>query len=249
LNKTIFNTVILVLIWGICLAQGQEEGFELIFNGEDLTGWEGSPAFWSVKEGSITGETTEGNPIPYNQFLIWDGGILENFELRMEVRLSGENNSGIQYRSRHLEEAGDFVVGGYQVDIHPRTEYNGMLYEEKGRGIIAQQGQKVIIDPNGLKWLVGNVGPLVKTDLNQWNEYSVIARGNHLIHKLNGNVTVEVIDHQSSARSLEGVLALQVHQGASMLVQFRNIRLKRFSDAPILEVSDAPVPEDAVRIP
>ena len=89
-----------------------QEGFTPLFNGKDLTGWEGDPDLWSVEDGAITGQTREGQKLPYNKFLIWRGGTLKNFELRMMIWQKG-NNSGIQYRSHEMKQVGPFSVGGY----------------------------------------------------------------------------------------------------------------------------------------
>ena len=43
-------------------AVGAEKGFEKIFDGKTLKGWNGDPKFWSVKDGAITGQTTKENP-------------------------------------------------------------------------------------------------------------------------------------------------------------------------------------------
>ena len=107
-----------------------------LFNGKDLSGWDGNPELWSVKDGVIIGITKADEPLPYNQFLIWRGGKVKNFELRATIRQSG-NNSGIQYRSKELSEVGKWSVGGYQCDIHPTSINNAMVYDERGRGIIA----------------------------------------------------------------------------------------------------------------
>jgi hypothetical protein len=221
----------------------EEPGFTPLFNGKDLSGWEGDPALWSVQDGAITGVTTDGNPLPYNKFLIWRGGTVKNFELHAKVRQTG-NNSGIQYRSRELKEVGPGSVGGYQCDIHPLAVNNAMLYDERGRGIVAMNGQSVIVDEKGAKWLTKQRDP-VTVDVAQWNEYTIIARGNQLTHKLNGQVTVEVIDHQANQRELEGILAFQVHRGPAMRVQIKDVMLMTLPDGGVLSPVDAPVPPDA----
>jgi hypothetical protein len=103
-----------------------------LFNGKDLSGWDGNPESWSVQDGCITGVTTDDKPLPYNQFLIWRGGTVKNFELTAKIKQSG-NNSGIQYRSKELKDVGPFSIGGYQCDIHPDPRNNAMLYDERGR--------------------------------------------------------------------------------------------------------------------
>jgi hypothetical protein len=239
-----------ILLVGTIFAAGGAEGeFRDLFNGRDLTGWEGNPQYWSVQNGLITGRTTEESPLPFNQFLTLQGESLKNFELRMKVRVEGDNNSGIQYRSRLMPERGEYVVGGYQVDIHPKPEYNAMLYEERGRGIIAEAGQKVIIAEDGAKWIVGSTGPVSQAKMSEWNEYSVIVQGNRLVHKLNGKTTVEIVDHQVEIRALEGTIALQIHQGPPMKVQFKDIQLRKLPDGGILSPDSTPIPEDAKRVP
>lgn len=204
-----------------------EPGFKSLFNGHDLTGWDGNPKFWSVRDGAITGQTTAENPTPGNTFLIWRDGALDDFELRLSFRIVG-GNSGIQYRS---QEASKWVVGGYQADFEAGTRYSGILYEERGRGVLADRGKKVVIDAAGKKNDIDSVGDsaaiqaAIKSE--DWNDYVIIAQDNHLVHKINGHVTVDVTDDQATHRSMSGILALQVHAGPPMRVQFKNIRAKR----------------------
>jgi Domain of Unknown Function (DUF1080) len=233
----------LVFLFAVPVPAAEEPGFTPLFNGKDLSGWEGDPALWSVQDGAITGVTTDAALLPYNKFLIWRGGTVKNFELRAKVRQTG-NNSGIQYRSRELNEVGPWSVGGYQCDIHPLAVNNAMLYDERGRGIVAMNGQSVIVDEKGAKWLTKQRDP-VTVDVAEWNEYTIIARGNQLTHQLNGQVTVEIIDHQADQRELEGILAIQVHRGPAMRVQIKDVMLKTLPEGGVLSPADAPVPPDA----
>ncbi|HEY2415318.1 MAG TPA: DUF1080 domain-containing protein [Pirellulaceae bacterium] len=217
-----------------------------LFNGKDLSGWDGNPESWSIQDGCITGVTTNEKPLPYNQFLIWRGGTVKNFELSAKVKQSG-NNSGIQYRSKELKDVGPWSIGGYQCDIHPEARNNAMLYDERGRAIVAQNGQSVIIDKDGTKWITKDSEP-VKVDVAEWNEYTIIARGNHLIHKLNGQVTVDVIDLQESERELEGLLAIQIHRGPAMKVQIKDIVLRELPDGGVLTADEAKIPSDAKKV-
>jgi hypothetical protein len=198
-----------------------------LFNGRDLTGWNGDPRYWRAENGAIVGETTPENPLHQNTFIVWDGGTVENFTLRVDFRLHG-GNSGIQYRSHRLD---GWSAGGYQGDMDAANRYTGMLYEERGRGIIATRGQKVVIEPDGRFNVVGSVGDpdrLAETiDMDDWNTYEITAIDNHLVHKVNGRVTVDVVDDQVEERAASGVLGLQVHTGAPMKVEFRNIILTR----------------------
>jgi|ERR1035437_1038558 hypothetical protein len=212
-----------------------ERGFLSIFNGKDLTGWDGNPKLWSVKEGAITGQTTAENPAKGNTFLIWTNGTVGDFELRCSFKLvpgdkQGFANSGIQYRSKVLDPA-NWVVGGYQADMEAGPTYTGILYEERMRGVLALRGEKVVWDKDNKKQVVGSlgdaaaIGAVVKK--GDWNDYIIIAKGNHLQQFINGQPTIDVVDDCEAKRAISGVLALQLHAGAPMMAQFKNIRIKR----------------------
>lgn len=220
-----------------------QDGFKPLFNGKDLTGWDGNPELWSVEDGCITGKTTGPEQLAYNQFLIWRGGKVKNFELHAKIKQSG-NNTGIQYRSKELPENGKWSIGGYQCDIHPATPNNAMVYEERGRGIIVQNGQGVVIDPEGKRWLASEHEP-VKVDIAQWHEYTVIAQGNHLIHKIDGQVTIDLLDFEESKRSLEGLIAFQIHRGPAMNVQIKDVMLKELPDGGVISFEKSAIPSDA----
>jgi hypothetical protein len=212
-----------------------EEGFVEIFNGSDLTGWEGNPKLWSVKDGAITGQTTAENPTKRNTFLIWTNGTVADFELRCSFKLApGDSkdfaNSGIQYRSKVADPA-NWVVHGYQADMEAGPTYTGILYEEGGRGILAQRGEKVVVGPDGKKQVVGSLGSAAEIGAaikkGDWNDYVIIVKGNHLQQIINGKQTVDVVDEQEAKRAMSGILALQLHAGPPMMAQFKNIRLKK----------------------
>jgi hypothetical protein len=206
-------------------------GFESLFNGKDLSGWKGKEGFWSVQDGAITGETKTRFEGP-NTFLVWQGGEVKNFELHFKYRIYS-GNSGVQYRSKLLKEEA-MQVGGYQADFEAGTQYSGILYDEAGvagkRGKMAERGQKVTWKKDGQK----DVQPLAMTsdELQKkikdkdWNEYVIIADGNHLTHKINGNITAEVIDESPDALT-SGIIAVQVHAGEPMKVQVKDIFLKK----------------------
>ena len=204
-----------------------EEGFKSIFNGKDLTGWRGDTKFWSVQDGALTAKTTPENRLTYNTFLIWEGGQPGDFELRAKFKMVG-GNSGIQYRSKVIDEA-KFVVGGYQADIDATQRYTGILYEEKARGILAQRGMKLTIGADGAKTpaTIGDkdeLGARIKKE--DWNDYTIIAKGNHLQHFINGVLMSETIDNQKDKAATTGVIALQAHVGPPMTVQFKDLRIK-----------------------
>jgi type 1 glutamine amidotransferase len=204
-----------------------ESGFKPIFNGKDLDGWDGNPEFWSVQDGAITGRTTAEKPTQGNTFILWRQGELDDFELRLQYKLV-DGNSGIQYRSADL---GKWVVGGYQGDFEAGDTYSGILYDERGRGILAQRGQKTTVGADGKPQVTGAVGDSAELQKaikkEDWNDYTIVARGNHFQHFINGKQTVDVTDDDPKNREMAGILALQLHAGPPMTVQFRNIRLKR----------------------
>jgi uncharacterized protein (TIGR03067 family) len=217
-----------------------DDGFTSLFNGKDLTGWDGNPALWSAKDGAIVGQTSAENPIKGNTFLIWTNGTVGDFELRYSFKIEPFNdkgfaNSGVQYRSKVLDPKG-WVVGGYQADFEAGKTYSGILYEERmTRGIMAARGEKVVWDKNCEKKVTGSVGSSDEIQASikpgDWNDYVIIAQGNHFQHFINGKQTVDVTDDCESKRAMNGVLALQLHAGQAMKVQFRNLRLRTGSAA------------------
>lgn len=221
------------------------DGFISLFNGRDLSGWDGDPKLWKVENGIVVGTCEGPESLAYNTFLIWRDGKVKDFELRATVRVVGDNNSGIQYRSRELPEVGPWVISGYQCDIHPAIEHTGMTYEEKGRGIFGLNGKDVMLDPQGKRWLLNEHKP-VEIDVSQWNEYTVIARGNHLIHKINGKITSELIDHHAGGRAFEGLLAIQLHRGNPNSVQIKDLRIKPLSEGKIIPFDN--IPQGAIQI-
>ncbi len=201
-----------------------------LFNGKDLTGWKGLD-FWSVEDGCITGRTTKEKPTKGNTFLVYKDEVAD-FELTFKYKIIG-GNSGVQYRSKLTDEKA-FVVAGYQADFEAGKTYSGILYEEKGRGILAQRGQKTVIKegaaPNKPKIEVaGEVGKSAeiqaKIKADDWNDYRIVAKGGHLQHFINGVQTVDVTD-ETALGAKKGILALQLHAGPAMVVQFKDLVLK-----------------------
>src|SRR5690349_12943820 len=114
-------SITLLLQAASTFAADDEKGFKKIFNGKNLTGWDGSPELWSVKDGAITGQTTEEHPAKENTFLIWTNGTVADFELHCSYKIVPNNpagfaNSGIQYRSKVVKPS-YWVVSGYQADM------------------------------------------------------------------------------------------------------------------------------------
>ena len=228
-----------VALWGSSIAYGTTDaGFRSLFNGTDLTGWDGDRDVWSVQDGAITGQTTEQKSLKENTFLVWQGDTPANFELRATFRLVAKNdkhfaNSGIYYRSR-VDEASKQVFG-YQGDMDASLkEYLGAMYEDD-RGTIAKSGERVRVsrvDGKPKIEVTGNTanpmevaGLFAELRAGHWLNYVIIAQGNHIQHYVNGTLTADVTDGDDS-KPKSGVIALQVHHGQAMLVQFKDIRIK-----------------------
>jgi len=214
--------------------QGQrdESGFERIFDGRSLAGWERDPVYWRVEDGVLVGEVTPATLLKQNSFIIWRGGTARDFELKLEYRVSDRGNSGVNYRSEEI--AGQrFALKGYQADIDGPQRYTGQNYEEKGRTFLALRGDISRVDADGKARVVGSVGlkdELAKKVRNgDWNEVHIIARGNVLTHLVNGQVMSVVVDDDAVRRKFDGLLGVQVHVGPPMKIEYRNIRLKRLA--------------------
>lgn len=212
--------ILLFLMWAISPAQA---GWQSLFNGKDLDGWSGDSRLWRVEDGILVGETDDAErKINENSFLIWQGGEPGNFELEFQARVTGNNNSGVQYRSRTLD-ADRWIVAGYQMDLHPKPAYLGMLYEEKGRGIACERGQRVKL---GDTPSTNGTLEVPAVDLAVWNSYRIVAQGYVLRHFVNGRLAAEIQDLQPEKRAAKGVVALQVHAGPAMKAEFKGMRIR-----------------------
>lgn len=216
-------------------------GWVNLFDGKTLRGWDGDPAYWSVEDGAITGKTD--GTLKMNHFLSWKGSTIRNFEIQVKVKISPGGNSGIQYRGEMRPDIGLDIVDGYQCDIvanQPR--YHGMLYEERGRRILSHTGEKVIVAPDGQPWITGTM-EVKNFPPDEWQDFRVLVRGNHHQHWVNGHPTADLIDLDESGRALEGVLAVQVHVGPAMKVQFKDFKIKHLpDDLPLETAADHPIP-------
>jgi len=214
-------------------------GFESIFDGTSLKGWDGDTAFWKAENGTIVGETTPQNPLKENTFLIWRGGEPKNFELKLQFRLNA-GNSGVQIRSAYVTPGtqtqtgkveGKWVLKGYQADIDFDNRWTGQLYEERGRGFLATRGLVSYVPESGRPRVIANLEQapdqlkaLIK--VNDWNQLHLIARGNEIVQILNGAVTSMVVDDDTKNRAAGGLIGFQIHVGPPMKVEFRNVWLK-----------------------
>lgn len=221
-----------------------DAGFRPLFDGRTLAGWETPEArYWTVEDGAITGRITPDQPCTTNQYLVWTGGELADFELKLKSRLNGQGgiNNGFQFRSRLLP---DHDVCGYQVDNNLQTPWLVRLYDEFGRHTLAMRGEHAIIDALGKR----NVIPLVEASgpawfkLEDWHEYHLVCLGTYLALSIDGRLAAQVNDHDPRRAETQGILALQLHSGPPTVVQFKDIRLKVLKPA-------APVPPPAATRP
>jgi hypothetical protein len=223
-------------------APAESDDIKSIFNGTDLTGWDGDSRLWSVKDGVIHGETTDAVKANGNTFLIWKAGRLKDFELRLSFRCNATNNSGIQYRSKHITDGkvrNEWVVRGYQHEIRNENtlpSVSGFIYDEGGltggRGRTCLVGEKAEWIADGKKGSKKVTGTLITADeyaklfkVDEWNDVIIIAKGRHIQHYMNGRLVLDFQDAEKNAL-LEGILALQLHAGKPMFAEFKNIRVK-----------------------
>lgn len=231
--KTHLALMTSLLVPGILLAEEpdvkMEAGFESIFDGT-LKNWEGDPTYWKVENGTLIGEVTPATLLKVNSFIIWRGGELGDFELKLEYRVSAEGNSGINYRSIDVPGV-KFALEGYQDDIDGRDQWSGQNYEERGRKFLAYRGQSVLLKPNQAPEITRELGDRAalqaKVLKNDWNQVHIIAKGNLLQHFTNGVLMAEVRDEDPAKRRLSGLLGMQVHVGPPMTIEYRKIWVKR----------------------
>lgn len=185
-------------------AAAPHEPWTKLFDGQTLDGWSGDADLWSVEHGTIVG-STDGKTIRRNSFLIFQKPY-KNFVLRLKFKLRN-GNSGVQVRSKASQ---GYVASGYQADIADKR-YMGILYEERGRGILAD------VDPE-------KVQPHIKP--GDWNQYVITADGNKLKFELNGYPTIEYTETDAEKGAAEGLIALQLHTGPKMRVEFKDIEIQ-----------------------
>lgn len=246
------SCLVSVLASGGCVSQENpddgDDGFVQIFDGETLDGWDGDPTYWRVEDGALVGEVTPATTLQENSFIIWRGGVTRDFELKVEYRISASGNSGINYRSDGVE-GHPYSLRGYQADLDGENWFTGSTYEERRRRVLARQGDVVVIpqiagaDSLELhtewnRWqptvVTRSLGSSDSLDAHihdgEWNEYHIIAIGNHLRHYVNGVLMSEATDNDPVNRRFEGLLGVQVHWGPTpMKVEYRDFRIKHLN--------------------
>jgi hypothetical protein len=217
------------------------DGWINLFNGKDLTGWEGLEGHWSVVDGAIQCMETKQTSVQSDLILLCSKLNPEkfaNFELRYSWKMvTPTGNSGVQFRSK-IDRPQTLHVGGYQADIDAANTYTGIIYDEAGvagnRGIMSKRGEKTVWDEKNKR----TATPLAKSDaeikkiikpVGQWNDCVVVADGNHIVYSINGQVTTDMTDNSPHACK-SGVIGLQMHQGYTMTIQFKDLKIKMLPD-------------------
>jgi hypothetical protein len=236
-RSTISAVALAMLVFSQARAQiqqpMQETGFQQIFDGT-LKGWDCDPAFWRVEDGIMIAETKPDHMPKQNIFCIWRGGKPADFDLRLQYRLTGQGgNSGVQYRSIERPDVAQWVMQGYQADIDADERYTGQVYEERGRGFLANRGNFTYVGDGQKPALLGSVGDgaelkkFIKS--GDWNDLEVIARGNTIVQMINGHVMAVLIDDDKSKRQMDGLIGIQLHvTRAGEKVEARNVRIKSY---------------------
>ena len=213
-------------------ADGDEPGFRSMFDGKTLEAWEGDLKYWRVADGIMTGEITPETIIKSNTFIIWRGGEPENFELKVDYRITVGGNSGVNYRSvvvpDNVTPSNRFAMRGYQCDIDGQNRYTGNNYEEKGRLFLSVRGQLTHVTGTRRPVILSRVGDnqdLASVITDDWNAVHIIARENMLIHNINSQLMSVVIDDDPK-RERKGLIGVQVHVGGPMKVEYRNWRIR-----------------------
>jgi len=209
-------------------------GFVPIFDGKTMKDWDGDPTFWRVENGELIGETTAEKVVKVNNFLIWRGGTVKDFELKVEFKMNG-TNSGIQYRSTEMPEIGKWVLKGYQADMEFNNGYTGNLHEERGRKpghvVLAPRGMLTRITAGPKYKVLASVGDNMLLrgvmNVNGWNQYHIIARGPVMLQILNGHLISGTIDEDVKNFVPEGLVGFQMHVGPPFKVEYRNILYRK----------------------
>ena len=223
------------------------EGYVSLFDGSTLKDWDGNLKFWRVEDGAIVGESNEKNPSG-NSYLVYRGLKAKDFTLKFEIKVDGEGGSGIQYRSQTgipwrfpvadnvTANVGpvnlNWMMTGPQADFWPSAKYwTGQFYSENTpMRILAWRGQVVEGFSTKSKRLMGNIGDImdlakfVKKD--DWNQYTVIARGGVCIHIINGQVMAVMIDDDpKSSNNQSGYIGIEIESITKIRV--RNMWIKK----------------------
>ena len=214
-----------MVILGSTVCDADSSRKQAIFNGSDLTGWSGDFNWWTVEDGTLTAESTPDKPCEKSNYLTWTGGEPADFQFDCDFKLSADGNSGIQIRS---ETRPDFDTYGYQADMTGNGDLIGYVYHHKHK-LVAERGEKVVLSPDGTRTatrFADKEALLAHFNKEDWNHYRILCDGRKITLLLNGVVMCEITDLSETGTTRHGIIALQMHRGPAMKVQFKNITLK-----------------------
>ncbi len=230
----IFFATLLLCTLGLAPAGASAQpGWKKIFDGKTLSGWQAPDmSYFSVEDGAITGTTTKEHNPPYNQFIVWQGGEVADFELKFKFRIFGaKSNSGMQFRSVVKDKG---LVHGYQADMDGAGKYLGGIWDEYGpRRSLAGRGEKAVIDESGKRTVTRfaeSESLLKNIKMEDWNDYHITAIGSRITLRINGQVTAELDDRETGKAARSGVLAMPIIPGEPMKVQYKDIYLKQMGE-------------------
>jgi hypothetical protein len=251
LTRLIAIALLPLLLFGGCRSaknagNNSEDGFVRIFDGSTLNNWLGDSTYWHVEDSCLVGVVTPATLLKRNTFIIWQGRMPENFDIRVDYKISAGGNSGINYRSDKIEGF-PYSLRGYQADLDGANKYTGSNYEERKRTTLASQGEKTLLPPIAVshdslqahiannQWMpkivTGTLGdPAVlkaAIKIDDWNAYRVVVQGNRMQHYINGVLMSDVTDNDTVNRRFSGFLGVQVHVGPPMRIAYRNFRMKK----------------------
>ena len=224
------------------------EGYQSIFDGVSLKGWDGNPKFWRVEDGAIVGESTPQNPSG-NSYIVYRDMTAKDFTLKFEIKVLGKGGSGFQYRSQTgipwlapispvvTSNVGsvnlNWMMTGPQADFWPSRIYTGQFYSENTpMRILSWRGQVVESFSDQKKRLMGNIGDRTElgkvVKMDDWNEYTVIARGGTCMHIVNGQLMAVIVDDDpASSNNQAGLFGIEIE--AITKVSVRNIWVKKLN--------------------
>lgn len=224
------STLTLIFLAAVSSATIRAEEFRSIFDGKTLDGWKAlDMSYWSVRDGAITGQSTAEHLCKSNQFIVWQGGDVADFELKLKFRVAGNGcNSGVQFRSVIRP---DGLAVGYQADIYQSGGYLGGVCDElhtrKGPELLSANGKKTIINASGKRTSTDLAQAAKMRSPGEWNDYRILARGHQIALEINGVKSTELIDQEEGHFDLSGVLGLQLRSGDPMAVQFKDIFIRK----------------------
>lgn len=173
-----------------------------LFNGVDLKGWEiyGTEK-WYVDNGLLVCESGPNKQYGY----LATREYYDDFDLTVDFKQLANGNSGVFFRS--FIEPG-LIINGWQVEVAHKGMDTGGIYESYGRGWLAQipDEKENILKPG------------------DWNTLRILVKGDNVKTWLNGEQMVDLSDAQIG--KAQGRIALQIHDGGGIKVQWKNLKLK-----------------------